>query len=122
MELDEFVTATLVGISKGVEEASKQLKDSTTIINPRNLSFNYSREAPIVLKNSIESEVPRLLEKIEFDVAVTVSDGTGTNGKIGISVGVLSLGSQGKSESSNSTISRIKFSVPMVLPNGDKTI
>lgn len=39
MELDEFVTATLVGISEGVEEASKQLKDSTTIINPRNMSF-----------------------------------------------------------------------------------
>ena len=59
----------------------------------------------------------RIVESIEFDVAVTVSEGKETKGGIGILVGSIGLGSQGKSDSEHSAVSRLKFRVPFVLPN-----
>ena len=61
----------------------------------------------------------KAVQKVEFDVAVTASTGTATKGGIGIMVGAIGLGSQGKSEAQDSSISRIKFLVPMVLPMED---
>ena len=62
--------------------------------------------------------VSKELHPIEFDVAVTTTEGTETKGGIGVFVVAVGLGSQGKSDATNSSSSRIKFSVPIFLPNG----
>ena len=56
------------------------------------------------------------IETIEFDVAVTVTEGTQTKGGIGVFMGAVGLGSQGQSSNQNASVTRIKFSVPLVLP------
>ena len=53
---------------------------------------------------------------IEFDVAVTAVEATGTEGKAGISVWSIGANMSGKTDKSNSTVSRVKFSVPVGLP------
>lgn len=58
---------------------------------------------------------------LEFDIALTVSQATETKGGIAVVVGFLGLGSQGKTEKTNDSLSRVKFSVPIVLPPNEKT-
>ena len=59
----------------------------------------------------------RLVEHVEFDVAVTTSKGKETKGGLGIFVAGFGVGTQGKSDASSISISRIKFSTPVVLPD-----
>ena len=59
-------------------------------------------------------------QNIDFDVAVTVVEGKETGGKAGISVWSIGAGVSGKSESSSSTVSRIKFEIPVELPKGSE--
>jgi hypothetical protein len=53
---------------------------------------------------------------VEFDVAVRATEGKETKGGIGVVAGVIGLGSSGKSDSSSGSESRIKFSIPVLLP------
>jgi len=55
---------------------------------------------------------------IEFDVAVTVTEGAERKGGIGVAAGIFAIGGQGKTETQSGTVSRIKFSVPVMLPSG----
>lgn len=57
---------------------------------------------------------------ISFDVALTANAGQGTKGGMGVIVGAVSLGATGESKTGSSTISRIKFDVPMMLPKPGK--
>lgn len=117
MELQDFIAGTLVQIARGVENAAEQLKGSKAIVNPRNVSTQGgNRPDNIYGYLSTEKKFFKVVQRIEFDVAVTAEKGKETKGGIGIQVGSIGIGSQGRSESTNSTISRIRFSVPMVLP------
>jgi hypothetical protein len=56
------------------------------------------------------------IRNVEFDVALTVAEGTGTKGGIGIVAGASALGSTGQSTAQNSSVSRVQFNVPLALP------
>ncbi|MGD0078045.1 MAG: trypco2 family protein [Sedimentisphaerales bacterium] len=87
MQLKEFVSETIKQIIEGVKDAQQAAQTKGAVVVP------YSQ----------------VEEKIEFDVAVTAVEGTETSGKAGISVWSIGAGVSGKSESSTSTLSRIKF-------------
>ena len=120
MDLQNFITQTLVQIAKGVEGAVTELKDSSAIVNPRNVSGTHIENPNVFGYLDTNKKYLRVVQQIEFDVAVVASKGTETKGGIGIMVGSIGLGSQGKSDAENSSHSRIKFKIPMVLPF-DKT-
>ena len=61
------------------------------------------------------SDYHKKLSDIDFDVAVTVSEGKSVEGSGGLSVMGVSLGGKGGSEQ-NSFVSRIKFSIPVSYP------
>lgn len=96
MDLQEFVTESLKQIMTGVSNAQKD-PANTGVINA------------ILPGTGLYTPV----QQIEFDVAVTVSQEKGTKGGIGIFVGAVGVGTQGQSQSSNISVSRIKFSVPV---------
>jgi predicted ATPase len=98
MDLKEFVSETLRQIVDGINDAQQLTPPKGAVIVPY-----YEK-----------------LEKVEFDVAVTVIEGTETSGKAGISVWSIGAGVSGKSESSTSTLSRIRFSVAVELPKGNQ--
>jgi len=119
MELKDFVEQSLVQISHGIESASKALEHTNAHINPKNVyvnSDNRQNYGRLVEKK----EYNPVVELVEFDVAVHVSEGTETNAKIGISVGSIGLGAGGKSQEANRSESRIKFKVPVVFPTSNK--
>ncbi len=57
------------------------------------------------------------IQLVDFDVALTVKEGTETKGGIGIFVGAFGVGSQGQSSAENASLSRVKFVVPITLPS-----
>ncbi|MDX5362717.1 MAG: hypothetical protein LPJ91_00985 [Pseudazoarcus pumilus] len=120
MELKDFVRESLVQISMGISEASEALKTTNAHINPKNIYVNADNRQNYGRLHHDKTYYP-VVELVEFDVAVHASEGTETNGKIGISIGSIGLGAGGKSQESNKSESRIKFRVPVTFPSHDKT-
>ena len=61
------------------------------------------------------------IQPVEFDVAITVSDKASGGGKAGLKIFSVELGANGAKEKENSTVSRIKFTIPdyTLRPSGD---
>ena len=112
MELREFVAVTLTQIVEGVKEAQTRSKDHGAQVNP-----SLSTSAELAAKHGILIASGSAAQLVQFDVALTATEGTRTKGGIGVVVGVVALGSTGQSQAENSSVSRVKFSVPLVLPD-----
>jgi len=116
MNLQDFITESLVQIALGIEGAAERLKGTKALVNPRNVSTETNVHTGIYGFVDTEQHYFKAVQKIEFDVAVTAASGTATKGGVGIMVGMIGLGTQGQSEAQDSSVSRIKFVIPMVLP------
>jgi len=101
MKLQEFVSETLKEIIAGVKEAKSFAASQGAMVNP-----------PI----DRGGRPANLIKDVEFDVAVISTEGTETKKGAGIFVAGIGVGAKGKVDMSNSTVSRIKFSVPVILP------
>lgn len=110
MQLHEFIRQTLIQITLGVNAAASLTSQYSGRINPKLPPNSGSIDKGIAIADD------RLVTMIQFDVAVTVTEGTGTKGGIGIMAGMVSLGSTGQSDKSQTAVNRIQFSVPIVLP------
>lgn len=118
MQLEDFIKTTLVQISSGINQANLELKDaeSRPRVNPREMKFAtedmQNRPYAIVTGNHI---LP--VHLVDFDVALHATEGTETGGGIAVAVGVVGLGTRGKSEASTQSESRVHFSIPMIFPS-----
>lgn len=119
MELQDFIASTLVQIARGIKNAEDQLEDSKAIVNPRNVQALKEKESAVYGYLDTQNQIFKVVQKIDFDVAVTAEKGTETKAGVGIQVGSIGIGTQGKTEKGNSSVSRISFSIPMVLPMED---
>jgi hypothetical protein len=84
----------------GVKDAQEPIKKLNGLVNPE-YTGNERDFTP---------------HKIEFDIAVTIENGKETKGGLGIFIAGIGLGAQGSSDSSNTVVSRIKFTIPVHLP------
>ena len=112
MNLDQFVTESLLQIINGVNAAKEKAPKS--LINPAprgDTSLDNLHQ-----QGYTPSEDGKLIQQVEFDVAVTAVVGTETKGGIGIMVAGIGLGTRGQTDKSNTSISRLKFKVPIALP------
>ncbi|MDH4201813.1 MAG: hypothetical protein OEV87_02860 [Phycisphaerae bacterium] len=98
MDLKEFVSETLREIVEGVKDAQGFASQNGAVVAPYN---DYQKT-------------------VEYDVAVTVVEGTEAGAKAGISVWSIGAGGNVKTESTNTTVSRIRFSVAIELPQGSE--
>jgi hypothetical protein len=112
VELKDFVSLALQEIVAGVAEAQGKVTGGD--INPK--IWQSQRDAAAKMK-ILESNSGKWIHLVEFDVAVTVAEGTGTKGGLGLVVGPIALGSSGQSTNQSSTVSRIKFEVPVAWPD-----
>jgi len=53
---------------------------------------------------------------VEFDVALTTVEGGQAKSGIGVFVGPVGVGTQAQIDAQNSVVNRIRFSVPVLLP------
>ncbi|MFA6544957.1 MAG: hypothetical protein WCS99_11050 [Limisphaerales bacterium] len=115
MELREFVAESLKQIVLGVTDAQGACAVTDAVINPKGLL--YRNTEAVLLQWSSDG---RRAERVDFDIAVSTVDATKTKGGIGVFVGPVGLGSQGHSDNSNSSESRIKFSLMILFPSSQK--
>jgi hypothetical protein len=113
MELKDFVREALSQIVQGVKEAQGAVASTGGEVSPR--FSNRQQDVHQALK-LLKTDKGGIIQNVEFDVAVTATEGTGTRGGVGVFVGAFALGSQGQSQSENTSLSRIKFAVPVTLP------
>ena len=111
MELKEFVKTAIQDITNAVSELQSELKNGS-IVSP---------SLPSAIANSTvmdpdNGSINRKISNIDFDVALTVGD-SGTIescGKVGIQIFSAKIGGENKSHTED--VSRITFSIPVVLP------
>ena len=113
MELKDFVKETLTQIAAGIDESLETVRESGGYVNPAT-TINSS-----VTDSSHFSSMKfgRNVFLIDFDVAVTVEEETGTNAEAKLKVAsLLSLGAGGESGNRSSATNRISFKIPLALP------
>jgi hypothetical protein len=113
MELKQFIAETLSSIVEGVVEAQKRSQGNGAFINPGGLMRTTSSIGENATWDNRTNNFARI---VNFDVAVTIEEGTNTNAKIGVAAGLFNLGAGGKSENKEQATNRIQFSVPILLP------
>lgn len=103
MELDTFITKTINSIIKGVADSRDFAKENEASVNPQMMS-------------NFDHSIKTTITNLEFDVAITSSmeKESGING--GISVFNVSVGGKTSDKGLEHSLSRIKFSVSIVLP------
>lgn len=111
MDLKDFVSQTLAQIVEGVQASQRSAAIFGASVNPV-LSGTQAEAA----KHGFLWSEAGFAQVVSFDVALTVTEGTGTKGGIGVFVGTVTLGASGQSTTTNSSVSHVKFSVPLVLP------
>ena len=126
MELKEFISQSLQEIALGMLEADKALANQTNaIVNPADVLVNSeSSQAYGRTRASTDarpSRDSRIVERIDFDVSVTVQEGSEAGGGIKVSVMNFGVGANAKTDTRTAAESRIKFSVPMVFPTRSGT-
>lgn len=112
MNLQDFISETLSQIVHGVRAAQEAVQPEGATVSP------HLTGGPSI--NSAHGFVPTqegvYAQIVAFDVALTVKEGTGTKGGIGVFAGAVTLGSSGQSSAEQSSISHVRFSVPLTLP------
>lgn len=111
MDLRDFVSETLTQIVEGVKSAQSKAAESGATVNPHlTTAHEQAGKQGFLWTGDAYAQV------VQFDVALTVTEGTGTKGGIGVFAGAINLGSSGQSQNESSSVSRVKFSVPLSLP------
>ncbi|WP_127559261.1 trypco2 family protein [Saccharospirillum alexandrii] len=118
MDLKDFVKESLVQISNGISEANEELADCGALINPLHItthtdgSQSYGRTGQ---PRNIHTD-SRVVEKVEFDVAVLAEKGEAANARLKLSVASIGFGGGAGTETTDRSESRIKFTIPVVFP------
>ena len=107
MELDTFITKTINSIVKGVADSKNFATENGASVNPRMISRRDGSDRTTITN-------------LEFDIAITSSmeKENGING--GISVFNVSVGGKASDKGLEHSLSRIKFSVCIVLPETEE--
>lgn len=114
MELDKFISNTLKSIISGIKESQNFANENGARINPYVGKHDFDKNQTTYFGNE---EGARAVSKIDFDIAVTTSSSQETGGEGGINVYSLKLGGKLSDKEINESVSRIKFSLNVVLPN-----
>ena len=114
MNLEDYIAETLQQIVSGVAKAQELTADHGAHVNPYlrgNVTINSSVGLIPTAAQGLYAQL------VHFDVALTIKEGTGTKGGIGVATGIVNLGSAGKSSNENTTLNHVKFTVPLALPH-----
>ncbi len=113
MELKDFISTTLTAIIDGVVDAQEKVQSKGAHINPGGLMRTTSK----ISENSIwDNKSNNFARMVEFDVALTVEDGSKTNAKVGVVAGVFNLAAGGESANKQLAVNRVQFSIPVLFP------
>lgn len=108
MDLKEYVKSAITQLSEAVDELNNELGNKT-VVNP--VRSDFSGENIIVSKKG-----GRMITDVCFELSTSVIDNKGNDAKVGIFSSIVGLGVNASSENNHSAISKITFSLPVLLP------
>lgn len=111
MKLGDFVSATINQVIDGVIAAQKYGKEKGARVVPQNLPVRDNTGRAVNVNYRPDQECI-----IEFDIGVTTTEGTQTEGGAGIFVGPVGIGGRGRASEDSQSVNRITFKIPVVLP------
>jgi hypothetical protein len=114
MELKDFIRATLEQIVEGVSTAQANINSRGGVVNPSNMSFQKDGQW-----NNYNHAMP---QEVVFDVGLTSTDKSGSSEGIGVFLGSISLGKKNEVGAEHVAVTKVKFTVPLVLPPGAQLI
>lgn len=111
MELKMFIKTAISDITDAVSELQKELKNGA-IVSPS----MPNKIAIRTIKDPNDGKCNRPISKIDFDVAITIgnTDTVEAGGGVGIQIFSAKIGNVNEEHKGN--VSRITFSIPIVLP------
>jgi len=118
INIEEFVKASLVGIMSGIRGAQKEYQKNNSAYAPL---ISPAWAPPLSdLGGGTKGHADKIYD-LEFDLAVTIDESSSSkfSGTSGIKVAGLyagDLGVSGESKGSQSTVSRIRFKIPVRYP------
>jgi hypothetical protein len=117
MDLQTFISESLRQIIVGVRSAQEYVTQHPTgaIVNPGGLRALQKDSKGQFQAHDASTGLP--VHQVEFDVAVTIAQSSEGKAGGGLLVAGLGIGGQKTSAAESSSVSRIKFSVPIVWPN-----
>lgn len=111
MELKEFIKTALIDIVEAIEQAKLELYSRADYICPL-INPHDSNNFKVARTHS-----GMYYQEIEFDIAVTAESTTSSGGKAGLKVLGLEAKLGNDLVSNSTSVSRIKFHVPLGLPS-----
>ena len=116
MDLKEFTKQTLLQIVEGTGEANEAISSSGAFIPYTNIGGNCKRAWAYD-----EDRCPRYLLEVDFDVAITAIESDGKNGGASLKVAsMINVGGGIDTKIENQTVSRVKYTLPLVLSKNNK--
>jgi hypothetical protein len=114
MDLKDFIKETISAIVESTKELQAQFEHAGVIVNPP-----VSIKEPNLYEHENTAHRYRRVETIEFDVAVTAATESSGGAKAGLKIFSAEVGADGKHARNREEVSRVKFSIPIVLSPAD---
>ena len=111
MELKEFVKEVLVQLCEGVSDAQKEVVKVGGVVCPKEIRYKE--------QNAVIGGKDLPLETVFFEVGLVSESKEGKSKGIGVHLSAICFGGKSTDEVRAETVTRIKFSVPLVLPAVD---
>ena len=119
MDLENFISESLKQIIAGVRSAQEHADQhpSGAAINPRGITAIQKDSEGRRHPHDMITKLP--IHQVEFDIAVTVTQSSHGKADGGLRIAALGIGIGGEkgSKDENSSVSRLKFTVPVVWPD-----
>ncbi len=114
MDLKTFVEETLCQIAEGIQGAQKRLEGTGAIINPYYVVRSNGKERLVDPAQGFEQKD---LQTVSFDIALSATKGGKAGGGFAVTVLAANLNAGAHKESSDSSVSRVRFEVTVDLPH-----
>ena len=110
MELKAFIKETLEQIVEGVSDAAALVDTKGGVINPSSLQYHEAGKNTVIYHP--------MPQTVEFDIALeSIEKGGGTEG-VGVFMGAINLGKKNDKSVESTALTKVRFTVPLVLPPG----
>lgn len=110
MVLKEFIKDTVTQIADAVTELNGGTSKFNLVVNPI-VSIGGINKGTLHIGRQ-----ECVLTNIEFNLSLTTSENKGSDAKVGVFASVIGVGASSNENAQNEIVSKIKFSLPILLP------